>query len=83
MGGGRLRFWGHASVRFMIISIGLAWCGSLVAVAIGSRLVLLSRLLFLLLLLLLLVELLFELLTWRLSNDRTVRSRVERCLDHQ
>ena len=79
MGGGRLRFWGHASVRFMIISIGLAWCGSLVAVAIGSRLVLLSRLLFLLLLLLLLVEL----LTWRLSNDRTVRSRVERCLDHQ
>ena len=81
MGGGRLRFWGHASVRFMIISIGLAWCGSLVAVAIGSRLVLLSRLLFLLLLLLLL--LLVELLTWRLSNDRTVRSRVERCLDHQ
>ena len=74
-----MRFWGHASVRFMIISIGLAWCGSLVAVAIGSRLVLLSRLLFLLLLLLLLVEL----LTWRLSNDRTVRSRVERCLDHQ
>ena len=76
-----MRFWGHASVRFMIISIGLAWCGSLVAVAIGSRLVLLSRLLFLLLLLLLL--LLVELLTWRLSNDRTVRSRVERCLDHQ
>ena len=74
-----MRFWGHALVRFMIISIGLAWCGSLVAVAIGSRLVLLSRLLFLLLLLLLLVEL----LTWRLSNDRTVRSRVERCLDHQ
>ena len=76
-----MRFWGHALVRFMIISIGLAWCGSLVAVAIGSRLVLLSRLLFLLLLLLLL--LLVELLTWRLSNDRTVRSRVERCLDHQ